>query len=356
MLKKFTLTFVIVLALITIVPADRLLLHNGDKISGTIIKSDREILNLKTEFLGKVQIEWKGISALTAEQILHITVSGGQVLVGPVTTSQNRIHVMTSESGSISVPWFTIESIRSLEEQVIYEAELDRLKNPPLLDFWSGHLDTGMSLAQGNAESTNFATSAKTQRKTDKNKISFYATSLFASDRTAEESRTTANAIRGGTRYDVNMGQRLFTFGFVDLEFDEFQDLDLRNVLGGGLGWKLKDREKNSFEILLGASLNQEFFKGDITRRTGEILIGEEWSYRLIGSMSLSEKLIFYPNFSDLGAFRIQFDTTLAMEMARGFAWHLTLSDRFLNHPLPSLEKNDILFTTGVRFSFGQGL
>ena len=44
-------------------------------------------------------------------------------------------------------------------------------------------------------------------------------------------SATTANAIRGGSRYEVNINDKMFTFGFVDLEFDEFQALDLRPVM-----------------------------------------------------------------------------------------------------------------------------
>ena len=335
--------------------ADQVLLENGDRLTGTIVSSDLETMSLTTEFLGKVQIKWGAVEALTADQVLYVAAKGGQVLVGTVSTSGESFQVKTAESGLVTVSKSSVESLRSESAQAAYKAEIERLRDPSLLDLWSGNLDAGLSLAQGNAEATNFSSTLRTERKTTRDKISIYATSLFARDSTSGVSETTANAIRGGTQYDINLSDRLFSFGFIDLEFDEFQNLDLRNVLGGGLGWRIRDTEQTSFSLLFGGSFNQEFFSGDVTRRAAEVVLGEELSHQLFGGTSLSEKLVFYPNMSESGEFRIQFDTSISTEVGKGFAWHVTFSDRFLSNPLPDLEKNDILFATGVRFNFGKG-
>ena len=126
-------------------------------------------------------------------------------------------------------------------------------------------------------------------------------------------------------------------------------------LLGGGLGWRLRETEQTSFSLLFGGSFNQEFFSGGFTRRTAEIVAGEELSHQLFDGTTLTEKLVFYPNVSESGEFRIQFDTSISTEVGKRFAWHVTFSDRFLSNPLPDLEKNDILFATGVRFNFGKG-
>ena len=335
--------------------ADRLLLENGDRLTGTVVKSDLETLTLSTEFLGKVEIKWQGITEISAEQVMYVATEKGQVLVGTVSTSGTNLRVQTSESGRIEVAKASVESLRSETEQAAFEAEIERLRDPSLLDLWSGNLDAGLSFAQGNAQATNFSSSLKTERKTKRDKIWIYATSLFARDSTTGESETTANAVRGGTQYDLNLTERLFSFGFIDLEFDEFQDLDLRNVLGGGLGWRVRDTEQTSFSVLFGGSFNQEFFSGDVTRRTAEVVLGEELSHKLFGGTALSERLVFYPNLSEGGEFRIQFDTSISTEVSKMFAWHVTFSDRFRSNSRLGLEKNDILFATGVRFNFGNG-
>jgi putative salt-induced outer membrane protein YdiY len=195
----------------------------------------------------------------------------------------------------------------------------------------------------------------RTRRTTQRDRISIYATTLFAQNSNSGVTETTANAIRGGTRYEVTVSDRLYTFGFLDLEFDEFQDLDLRSVLGGGLGWNVQDTDRTVFNVFSGGSFNQEFFTNE-TRRSGELVLGQELTYRLVESTNLSERFSFFPNLSNTGEYRHQFDATLTTDIAKWLAWHFTISNRFLSNPIPGVKKNDVLVTTGVRFSFGEGL
>jgi len=335
--------------------ADQVTVENGDRVSGTIVKSDRSTMTMKTEFFGEVTIPWDSIEEIISDQELFVTASNGQVLVGTVSTTGSRLQVRISQAETVPVEKAVIETLRSQAEQDAYEAEIERLRNPGLLDFWSGYIDGGFSFSGGNADTSAIVTSMRTQRRTPRDKISIYATTLFAQNSNSGVSETTANAIRGGTRYEVNVSDRLFTFGFLDLEFDEFQNLDLRSVLGGGLGWRLQNTDRTVFNVFSGGSFNQEFFTSE-TRRNGEILLGQELTYQLVESTALSERFSFYPNLSNTGGYRFQFDSTLTTELAKWLALHITLSDRFLSNPTPGVKKNDVLLTTGVRFSFGEGL
>lgn len=335
--------------------ADQVTLKNGDRVSGSIVKSDRESLIVTTEFMGKVSIQWDSIEQLSSDQPLFVTSSDGQVLTGRISTGNGRFQVMTAERGRLPVSKAVVESIRSQEEQRAYEAEMERLRNPSLLDFWGGYVDAGLSFTQGNSDTTTLTFSTRTERKTPRNKISIYSTSLFARNSTSGVAETTANAIRGGTRYDVDLSRNLFTFGFIDLEFDEFQRLDFRNALGGGLGWHMRNTDRIVFDVFGGGAFNQEFFHDNVTRRSAEALIGQELSYQLLKEIDFSERIAFFPNLSDGGEYRLQFDASLSTELSQWFAWHITLSDRFLTDPLPGVKKNDVLLSTGVRFSFGPG-
>jgi putative salt-induced outer membrane protein YdiY len=176
----------------------------------------------------------------------------------------------------------------------------------------------------------------------------------LAQNSTTGDTETTANAIRGGSRYELNVSDRLFTFGFIDLEFDEFQNLDLRNVLGGGMGWHVKQTERTVFDVFAGGSFNQEFFSGDITRRSAELVVGEELNYKLSDRLNWSERLVFYPNLSEGGEYRLQFDTALVTQLYHWVGWQISLSNRFLTNPIPGIKKNDLLLTTGLRFNFGR--
>jgi len=335
--------------------ADQVTVENGDRVSGNIVKSDRNTMTMKTEFFGEVTIPWDAIGEIISEQELFVTAANGQVLVGTVSTTGSSLQVRISQADTVPVEMAVVENLRSQAEQDAYEAEIERLRDPGLLDFWSGYIDGGFSFSGGNADTSAISTSMRTQRRTQRDKISIYTTTLFAQSSTSGVNETTANAIRGGTRYEVTVSDRLFTFGFLDLEFDEFQDLDLRSVLGGGLGWHVQNTDRTVFNVYSGGSFNQEFFTSE-TRRSGEIVLGEELTHKLVETIGLTEQLTFYPNLSNTGEYRLQFDLTLTTEIARWLAWHFTLSDRFLSNPIPGVKKNDVLMTTGVRFTFGEGL
>jgi len=339
--------------------ADVVTLKNGDRITGSVVSSDATTLVMKTEFLGDVEIQWEAVSSIESPEKLYVTSEDGQTLVGPVKTEEDKLAVTTSESGVVEAPLETVAAVRNQEAQDAYVAEIERLRNPKLTDFWRGFFDSGLALTSGNAETTTFSNAAGATRETQRDKINLYFTSVYATAETfnpaTEEafSATTANAIRGGTRYEVNINDKMFTFGFVDLEFDEFQALDLRNVIGGGLGYHIIKNERTTFDFFGGASYNQEFFENDITRRSAEIVLGETLSYQLNGRTSFNERFAVYPNMSETGEYRMQFDAGLTTDIFRWLGWNLTFSDRFLSNPVPGRQKNDVLLTTGVRMIFG---
>jgi hypothetical protein len=62
--------------------ADQVTLSNGDRLTGTILKSDDKALVLKTEFAGEVTVEWPAITEINSAQPLHVALKGGQILLG----------------------------------------------------------------------------------------------------------------------------------------------------------------------------------------------------------------------------------------------------------------------------------
>ena len=84
-------------------------------------------------------------------------------------------------------------------------------------------------------------------------------------------------------RGDLNVSDHLFVFGFTDFQYDEFQHLDLRNTLGGGLGYHVIKTDNTTFDVFGGGDYEQEYFSPNpplvltnVTRKTGEIVAGEE--------------------------------------------------------------------------------
>jgi putative salt-induced outer membrane protein len=258
-----------------------------------------------------------------------------------------------------------VVTVRDDAEQQSYDTEVDRLRNPRLLDFWSGLLDTGLSDTTGNSSTLSFNLSAKAVRLTPRDKITVYSTAVYAKDSTTSPSHTTAHAINGGIRADLNVSPKLFVFGFTDFEYDEFQHLDLRNVLGGGLGYHVINTKATQFDIFAGGDFNQEYYSAittvtpvvpALTRKTAEINAGETLNTKILNGRTLvTEAFSLYPNVSDSGDFRFTLDITAATKLKSWLMWQVTFSDRFTNYPQPGLKDNDTILSTGLRLTFGPG-
>jgi len=71
-------------------------------MTGTIVKSDAKTLLIKTEFEGDVTVQWSAIDSISSTQPLHVGLNGGQMIVGPVTTTDNKIEVTTQTAGVVT--------------------------------------------------------------------------------------------------------------------------------------------------------------------------------------------------------------------------------------------------------------
>jgi putative salt-induced outer membrane protein len=335
--------------------ADQVTLTNGDRITGAIVKSDTKELTLKTEFAGALKIQWKAIETITSAEPLYIHLTSGDTLAGAVTTENGQFRVATAHTGSVTTTKEKVKAITSKEEEAAYEKTIDRLRNPSLLDLWTGFLDTGLSMARGNASTTTYNLGMNAARVTTRDKISVYLTSIYSKNKTSAISVVGAQAVRGGIRYDANFSSRNFVFGSTDLEYDKFQNLDLRGVFGGGLGRHLIKKDTTILDVFGGGNLNKEFFANDVSRTSGEIQIGDLLNHKINQSFQLTQSLVFFPNLSEGGEYRMNFDTSGVVTLKKWLGFHITISDRYISNPIPAfIKKNDFLLTTGIRLTFAR--
>lgn len=235
------------------VMADEVVLKNGDRLSGKIVRADGKSLVIRTDFAGEVTVVWDAVTRLISDEPLYLTLADGHTVSGSVAMTGDRVEVQGSGGGPDIMDRASVRFVRSESEQ----AEYARRLNPGWLDEWSRSANLGVALTKGNSDTTSVALGMSLSRATARDKTSAYAATLYSSDGTSGESRTTANAIRGGLRYDRDINRRWFGYAFTDLEHNELQDLKLRWVLGGGVGYHLVRRDRTQLDLLGGADWNR---------------------------------------------------------------------------------------------------
>jgi hypothetical protein len=349
-----TRTVIGLIAAAGLMMADQVVLKNGDRITGSIVKSDEKTLVLKTAYAGEVTIERAQIESLKADEALHVQLKD-KTVVGPVTPApEGKVEVKVAQGAPVTAPLTEVLAFRAPAEQKAWEREQERLTHPRLSDFWSGFIGFSLAGASGNAQTKSIATTASATRLAGKNKMQLYFNQVYASQSNVEPFGATASRISGGYRIDRDMNKKLFVFGTTDFDYDKFQDLDLRSVLGGGLGYHVWSHADGYFNVNGGAVYNREEFATGLVRNSTEVLIGEEYGRKVFGKMKLYEKATFYPNMSETGEFRFTFDGGATIPVFKFLEWNIGISDRYMSNPIAGKKTNDFLYTTGIRLSFDQ--
>jgi hypothetical protein len=358
-MKNAAILTVLVAALCSTVFADQIGLKNGDRITGTIVKSDAKTLVMKTDYAGELTVDWSAVQDMTSTQNLHVELKNGRTVVGPVTITEGKVQVGSQPSATAETPKEDVSVIRSDAGQLAYEKSL----HPRLMEGWNGGANVGFGLTRGNSQTKNLAIAFNAARPTLHDKLSLYATSIYASnDAAGATPSTTANANAGGIRYDHNLNPRLFAFVGGDFMGNGLQELDLRSVITGGLGFHLIKTPATTLDLLAGLNYTHESYSAfiapggilqpSVTRSLAGLTLGDDFAHKAGKGTVITQNFFFYPNLTDTGQYRGTFSFGTITKMGKRLGWQNQFGDIYVSNPPLGTKKNDIVFTTGLNVSF----
>ena len=341
----------------TLLATDQVTLKNGDRLSGSVVKSDGKTLLLHTDAAGDVTIQFDSISEIKTDQQEHVELKGGKTAVGPVSTSNGNLEVATT-SGTIEASPADLKVMRNEAEQTAYEKSL----HPGLMHGWNGGVNLGFSLAHGNSETENLAVGFTAVHPTEHDKITMYATAIYTTNQLADPS-TVANLEQGGIRYDHDLTRRLFAFVAADFMADALQGLNLRSVGSVGLGFHAIKNDRTVLDFLFGGNFTDENYTETlpivfppttqkVIHNFGGLTLGEEFDRKLGKTTVLTETLGLFPNLTDTGQYRGTFNLGTVTKINKWLGWQNQFGDIYVSNPPMGTKKNDVLFTTGLNISF----
>ncbi len=342
--------FVLLAASTSLMWADQVVLTNGDRITGKVVKLEDGKLTIDAVSIGKVEVPWTDVASVTTDEPIYVVLPGDRTVQSAISTQDGQVQV----SGEGATPLTDIQALRNDSEEAAYE----RFLNPGLFQLWTVSGSINFAGTKGNANTSTFTTPINFARKTRTSTTTAYFTSIKASATVNGVSNNTAKAIRGGWAYSRNFDGRFFTNAFNDWEYDKFQSLDLRVVLGGGIGYHAWQREQDFLDVVAGGNWNREAFSPatapSFARNSGEIYWGDNAHYQLIGQTTLTQSFRLFNNITRRGQFRMNFDLTATTKLTSWLTWNVSGSDRFLSNPVQGRKTNDFLYSTGFGFTFGQ--
>jgi hypothetical protein len=323
--------------------ADQVTMKNGDRVTGSIVKKDGKTLTIKTTLFGEVTAPWDQVASVQADKPVNVVLEDGQKAQGTIATKEGKLDV-TTKTTTLHVEPSEVTAIRDDAEQKSYE----RMLKPGWGQLWAGTGSIGFAGTAGNARTLSFTTGASAVRITHSDKTSLHFEAIKSTALIDGKTAETARAVRGGIAYDHNANQRLFVNVFNDYEYDRFQNLDLRFVLGGGFGYHAYRSDNSRLDLVAGADYNRSSFATPEVRKSAELFWGDDYTLKLNGSTSLVQAYRMFNDLSHTGIYRVNFDLGLTTRFAKWLSWNVSLSDRYLNTPALGRKTNDFLYTTGV--------
>jgi hypothetical protein len=345
---RFGSAFLILLFSAGALWADQVTLRNGDRVTGAIVKKDGATLTIASVHFGTVTLPWDQVETFSTDIPAYVE-AAGETVVATLNVSGGQVAI-TSLNGTRSVALADVVAIRSNAEQDSYE----RLQDPAWFDLWAGGANLGWAGTAGNARTQSFTFGSTAARVTLSDRTSLYFNAVSASSLVAGVNSSTARAVRGGWAYNRNIRPRVFLNLFNDYEYDRFQSLDLRFVLGAGAGYHAIEGEHTRLDLLAGGSYNRERFSTPLTRNSAEFYWGDEFDHKLNSIVTLFQSYRMFNSLTDTPDFRVNFDFGATTRLAQWLTWNVTVSDRYLRNPAAGRLRNDVLYSTGLGITFGR--
>ena len=219
---------------------------------------------------------------------------------------------------------------------------------------WRATVGLAASYASGNTDSSSVALTAEAVRATSADKIAAFARGLYG----RTDGETTADRLGFGGRYDFNLSARAYAFGQAEFLRDKQANLRSRLSGAGGVGYKFLDSEKNKFDVYAGLGYTQESYfdptvVADELRSSyghAEAIIGEGSNHQLTDTTRFRQRLAYYPNLSEGGDFRAEFDAGIATAINSSLDLTVGVNYRYNSDPGTGLKKDDVLFLAGVAY------
>ncbi len=359
-MKTPSYVFILVTVLSSSLFADQIILKNGDRLSGTIVKSDGKVLVMKSDLAGDLTVKFNDVQSVTSTGDLTVNL-GDKIVVGPVTTNGDNLVIATKSGTPVEGPKSSVTLIRSPAEQAAYEKSL----HPGFAEGWAGGLNLGFALTRGNSETKNLNIAFGAVRTGFHDKLSLYTNSVYATnDLSTASPHTTANTIGGGVLYNHDFSARTFWFVNADFLSNSLQELNLRSTFGGGLGLHAIKTPVTTLDLLAGLNYTHESYSAYVlqalpptfvpsrTDSLAGLTLGDTFTHKIGESTDIMQSLFIYPDLSDTSQYRGTFNFGTVTKLNKWLGWQNSFGDIYVSNPPLRTKKNDLQLTTGISISF----
>ena len=150
-----------------------------------------------------------------------------------------------------------------------------------------------------------------------------------------------------------DISRRWFTFGAVSFEKDEFENLSLRALGTGGMGYFFIRRPHFEWKGLAGIGYQHASYTDGTIQARALLSLGYDLRYDYDSWLTLKHSLTIYPTFTDPARdYRLVSDFIAESPLVKGEPWKVQLRVRNKYNPLPVAGAKSLDTTYSVNLAY----
>lgn len=230
--------------------ADTLVMKSGDRLSGTVISLQDDVLTLETSYAGKIPIKWTEVASLETTGNARFKLRDGTVMQAQAKAAGESTVVLRSGEIITTAP--------------IALADVAYINPPPEVTgeglSMSGRANLGFSANRGNTDNSQLMYDVEAVARGIDNRFTVGA----MGEQKDENGEETARNNGAYLKYDHFFSKRWYGYTNTSFEEDRFKDLNLRATLGVGSGYQFFESALQNLALEGGLTyVNEDFDEGE---------------------------------------------------------------------------------------------
>lgn len=226
------------------------------------------------------------------------------------------------------------------------------LSSPP--KTWKGNVGAGISMKDGNTESTSINLKGEYTSERKRDNIYFNALALYevVTNKDTDVDEETVNEQRATAKYEYKHTLRLYSFFNQYFEHDEIENLNYRLISSPGIGYRFVLKDALKYKAEAGPSYARERFQRGILEESLGIRVGQYFDWKILPTTAFYAKAEYVQSAEDSADWRLDSSMGIKHNLTKSLSLNLELLDQYDNTPGVDKEKEDRAVIGSVGYNF----
>lgn len=310
--------------------------QSGDRLSGRVVNTTAELIELETPYAGRISIRVKQIKSWqTSDETLRRQLGAVLPLATPATAPAKQAETKLAAN--------TV-SANKVEPKKPASVVATTNKGPQ----WQRTINLAYTFSRGNTNINDLNTALGLARKHGQQRFVFNGLGRYSVRNGAQ----IAHLLSSTFRYE-NMLNKLPTFSETIFEIDRIKRLDYRFSENLGVTYPALKRETQQLSLDFGTGVTREVYNNGQQRTIATSLLRAKAEQKLNGKAQLSQQVSLFSDLLDPENYRMQTDVSLTMPITKYLGFRLAGLNRFDNRPAAvNIKQSDFSLLTGFNINF----